>query len=236
MADSGRLTRREFLKFAGLNLAGLACPKLGLELPPQFSWPALSIDRIHPEILAILKLVPRTTISQDGYLLVEAAKGGYLTLAPQAVTLWNRENSTSADRLVSNVPWGIVLHWYGDKENFDQSVKGYLRGFDSLREVDGELLRTSAHFLVGDAVPLSEGVGSQPAIGILQTQAPDKDGTPYVASHLRPINYRAHQDRKQYFVRAFYELGYNGSSGTTLLQQIYDGKRMDANLRTIAIE
>jgi hypothetical protein len=91
--------------------------------------------------------MPDLEIATDGTLLVKDAAGNFSTRVPQVMTQWNQENSTRADRLVSDVPWGIVLHWYGDRETFDRSVKGYLRGFDSLREVDGEMLRTSAHFL-----------------------------------------------------------------------------------------
>ena len=234
--SSKRLSRRNFLKFAGVNLVGLACPKLGLDLFTPFAWPSLRLDQIPGEIQEILQRVPRIKVDRSGYLIIEDPNGKHTGRVPQAVTQWNRDNSTSADKLFSNVPWGIVLHWYGDKDNFDRSVKGYIRGFDSLREVDGELLRTSAHFLVGDAEPLTENLASNNNIGILQTQAPAQDGTPFVASHLRPINYQAHQERKQYFVRALYQLGYDGTATTSLLQDIYDGPKIDPNQRTIAIE
>lgn len=236
MAKSEHLTRREFLKFASINLLGLACPKIGLDELSVTSWPSLRMDQIPEEIQAILQRVPQTVVGSDGYLQIHEPKGRFIARAPQAVTEWNRENSTSADRLLSNASWGIVLHWYGDKENFDRSIKGYIRGFDSLREVDGELLRTSAHFLVGDAVPFAEYFSSGNRIGILQTQAPAQDGTPFVGSHLRPINYKAHHERKQYFVRALYQLEYDDLSPHTLLQDMYDGPRIDPNQRTIAIE
>jgi hypothetical protein len=43
-------------------------------------------------------------------------------------------------------------------------------------------------------------------IGIVQTQLPDIDGVPLAASHLSGLDYEAHQQKQQYFVRAFYEL------------------------------
>lgn len=236
MANKRRLTRREFLKFASVNLVGLACPKLGLDLFDGSTWPSLGMDQIPEDILNILQRVPQTRIDPHGYLLIQEPNGKYTVQAPLATTKWNQDNSSSGDKLVSNLSWGIVLHWYGDKDNFDRSVKGYIRGFDSLREVDGEMLRTSAHFLVGDRKPLIGDSGSDNHICFLQTQAPSKDGTPFVASHLRPINYQAHQERKQYFVRAQYQLGYNDPLAYSLLQDIYDGPRIDPNRRTIAIE
>jgi len=175
-------------------------------------------------------------ISPDGYLLVHDVDGGSIAQAPLAVTVWNQENSTPADRLYKHMPWGIVLHWYGDRETFERSIKGYLRGFDSLREADGELIRTSAHFLVGDGILSARNPNGVGEIGILQTQAPAKDGTPYVASHLRPLNYEAHLDRPQYFVRALYQLSYADEAVHSLLQDLYAGPRLDPNMRTVAVE
>jgi hypothetical protein len=70
-------------------------------------------------------------------------------------TQWNQDNDTAGDRLLQGIRKGIVLHWYGDRDNFDRSIDGYLRGFDSLRKVGDYLTRTSAHFLVGDSIPVS---------------------------------------------------------------------------------
>ncbi len=236
MAQIGRLTRREFLKFASVNLIGIARPQLDLGVFNGPSWPNLGIDQVPEKVLNILLRVPQTRIDPNGFLLFQEPYGKYTTQAPLAITKWNQENSSNADKLVSNVPWGIVLHWYGDRDNFDKSIKGYIRGFDSLREVDGEMLRTSAHFLVGDGKTIIDEKGSNSNISFLQTQAPANDGTPFVASHIRPINYQAHEERRQYFVRAVYQLGYQDPLVRSLLQDIYDGPKIDANRRTIAIE
>lgn len=237
MAAGERLSRRDFLKFTGLNLAALTIPAPSLDLLSFIpNWPSLPFELLPDKIQAILHLVPEIEIGPDGYLLIRDRNGRYSGRGPQAVTQWNQENSSHADRLYNNHPWGIVLHWYGDRENFDRSVKGYLRGFDSLREVDGEILRTSAHFLVGDAKTSPGDLERKSKIGILQTQAPARDGIPFVASHLRPINYQAHQDRKQYFVRALYQLGSQDPRVHSLLQDLYDGPKLDPNMRTIAVE
>jgi len=70
----------------------------------------------------------------------------------------------------------------------------------------------------------------------LQTQIPDADGTPFLASHLQPLDYLKHRQGKQYFVRALYQLGYRDAAVHSLLQDFYDGPQRDPNLYTIAIE
>lgn len=236
--ESGiKLSRREFLKFSGVNLAALSCSRSVFDLfKATQQWPSLQIEQLPAQIQAILDEMPALEIAPDGRLLVHDQVASFTAQSPLAVTLWNQDNSTSADRLYSHVPWGIVLHWYGDRETFDRSIKGYLRGFDSLREVDGEILRTSAHFLVGDGKVTGSNPNGAGEIGILQTQAPAKDGTPYVASHLRPLNFQAHLERQQYFVRALYQLSYTERAVHWLLQDLYDGPKLDPNMRTIAIE
>jgi hypothetical protein len=112
-----------------------------------------------------------------------------------------------------------------------------LRGFDSLRQVDDYETRTSAHFLVGDAVPTISSNASENSIGIIQTQKPDADGTPYVASHISGLDYEAHRARRQYFVRALYQLEFDEPGVHSILQDWFDGGRsIDPNMHTIAIE
>jgi hypothetical protein len=179
-------------------------------------------------------------LGQDGLLYLFGPDNQRLSRAPLFPTQWNRDNSKKYHRLYANVPWGIVLHWYGDREDFDRTVKGYLRGFDSLRAIDDFEVRTSAHFLVGDSAPaLDAGLavnGSDDRIGVLQTQAPDTDGVPFLASHLQPIDLVAHLAKQQYFVRAVYQLAYADPAVHSLLQDLFDGPYLDANMRTIAIE
>ncbi len=161
-------------------------------------------------------------------------KNGYV---PLAQTLWNREHSFISDRLYTSVPWGIVLHWYGDRENYDKTITGYLRGFNSLREVDGVKTRTSAHFLVAGDEPVIDIEASENQFGILQTQKPHPSGTPYVSSHISGLDYEAHNNRKNYFVRAQYHLGYEEPGVHSILQDWFDGGRnIDPNMRTISIE
>ncbi|OGO12080.1 MAG: hypothetical protein A2Y53_09380 [Chloroflexi bacterium RBG_16_47_49] len=240
MEHGRQLSRKDFLRFFGLNMLALALPKWrfdtsGLGEYP-IDWPWISRDVLPSKLLDILSLVPKMVVDQNGYLVVRSPDGRSAAQIPVAQTQWNAEHSNPGDRLYRHLPWGIVLHWYGDKENFDRSVPGYLRGFDSLRKVDTYITRTSAHFLVGDSLPLPYASQSTEAIGILQTQIPDKDGTPFVASHLMPLNYQAHEEKKQYFVRALYHLRNTYSGFNSVLQDFYDGAKFDPNMRTIAIE
>ncbi len=237
MGDSRRLSRRSFLKFVAANLAAAS-----LRIPgddefwhPEI-WPVMEFDDLPPAAKRILEIVPQTHINQEGYLILSEKGGQPLGQVPLARTRWNLERTQPVDRLHGNVPWGIVLHWYGDKENFTPTVAGYLRGFDSLRWVTNYLTRTSAHFLVGANAPSDKPARPQDPIAILQTQAPDADGWPFLASHLQPLDHQAHRERRQYFVRALYQLGYREPRLHSILQDYFDGPRVDPNLNTIAIE
>ncbi len=225
------------MHFAGLCAAGLALPEAapgGAEDPAGLS--AIHIGQLPVSLRAILSMVPPAHIGADGYLYLWK-DGSPPARAPLAPTQWNRERSRRVDRLSTSLPWTIVLHWYGDRDNFDRTVKGYLRGFDSLRPVDDYITRTSAHYLVGWAEPRPADQASAGEIGILQTQAPDSDGCPFLASHLMPLDHEGHKQKKQYFVRALYQLEKQGSGVHTILQDMFDGHpQTDPNLRTIAIE
>ena len=231
-----KINRREFLKLAGINVAALLIPpyKPSFGFKP-LSWPSLSLENLSPRVKMILERVPKTTIDDSGYLNFFDGNGFWQSKAPLLRTYWNLERNRPIDRLEDNAPWGIVVHWYGDKDNFDKTAEGYLRGFDSIRLVDDYYTRTSAHFLVADGTPISE-IGTGNVSGILQTQAPDIDGTPFLASHLQGIDYQAHRERKQYFVRALYQLSYEEPTIHSILQDFFDGPFVDPNLRTIAIE
>jgi hypothetical protein len=185
---------------------------------------------------AILQLVPRLEVDQQGFLTLKWNKSSRKVRIPTAQTLWNQEHSNPWDRLEQDAAWGIVLHWYGDDTGFDRSVEGYLRGFNELRQVANYTTRTSAHFLVGNAYPKPISGSDPEAVTILQTQVPDADGTPYVASHLQPLDYQLHKERRQYFVRALYELGYQQPTIHSILQDWFDGRHVDANMRSLAIE
>lgn len=234
------LTRREFLKFFASNLAAFTLLTQthyrGRAEESLDAWPWLKLDGLPARITDILAKVPPTAIDRNGFLVLLGPDGQAIGPVSQAQTLWNQENSRPAHRLNQNYPWGIVLHWYGDQENFEKTVKGYLRGFDSLRKVDNYTTRTSAHFLVGDELPSVKVAQPEHKIGILQTQAPAKDGVPFVASHLMPLDLLAYQERRNYFVRALYQLGYTFPTVNSLLVHLFEGQVLDPNTRTIAIE
>jgi hypothetical protein len=221
-----------------MGLGALMVPVNNIDLfRESLEWPNLPFDTLPQSTQEILALVPTTMIGVDGILYLSKSRESSPGRIPLARTQWNRENNSRTHRLTSSVPWGIVLHWYGDKENFDKTITGYLRGFDSLRQIDDYITRTSAHFLIGDQIPTIELRGSEDQIGIIQTQKPDLDGTPFVASHISGLDYEAHKAKRQYFVRALYQLGYEEPGVRSILQDWFDGGRViDPNMRTIAIE
>jgi hypothetical protein len=233
MSNKIAISRRDFLKLLGGNLAACFLP---LNLNGDTSlWPTIQIEELPGEIKSILHKVPTTVVGSNGYLLLAAENGLPLGKVPQARTNWNLEKSLQRDRLYTHVPWGIVLHWYGDRDNFDRSIKGYLRGFNSVRKIADYETSTSAHFLIGDASPTTDAVPNA-EVGIVQTQIPDADGVPFIASHVQPLNFQSHEDNKQYFIKALYQLSYADHTVHSLLQDMYEGTKIDPNMRTIAIE
>jgi hypothetical protein len=234
------INRREFLKLAVANVAALALLNRQVTIA-RSAWgrnelPRLELNDFSARVVNILSKTPKAEIDKEGYLALMSSDGQPSSYIPLAQTQWNKENSSPSHRLSQNVSWGIVLHWYGDKENFDRSINGYLRGFNSLRKVDEYITRTSAHFLVGAQKPRAELDLAKDEISIVQTQVPDKDGVPFVASHLRPINFKAYKENKQYFIRALYQLSYSNPKIHSILQDLYNNPRADPNNRTIAIE
>lgn len=239
MKKAPAVDRREFLKLLSLGGIALGIPPGAFDfVDSPAKYPSLPLNVLPSSLQRVLLQVPVTAVDQNGYLHLREKDSPSLAQIPVARTQWNLENSNPVDRLYPHIPWGIVLHWYGDKENFDRSIAGYLRGFNDLREINGIWTRTSAHFLVGDATPEPQEVWEERgnSIGIIQTQIPDKDGTPFSASHLQPLDIEAHKDRRQYFVRAYYTLGFHEPAVHSLLQDLFDGPRIDPNMRTIAIE
>ena len=180
---------------------------------------------------AILGRLPALEVDRQGNMLHRPASGRAAPLEV-AQTQWNREHANDWDRLESGHPWALVLHWYGDSPGFEQSTAAYLRGFDGLRMVSGYETRTSAHCLVGPA----RQEDAQGGISILQTQVPHADGTPLVASHLQGLDYASHAAREQYFVRALYQLSYLEPTVHSILQDWFDGPRVDPNMRSLAVE
>lgn len=242
-----RLSRREFLKVAATHLAGAAVPiplgnLLDIATPSRSLWPALDPDRLPYQVQRILPLIPNTRIDSAGYLNLyhpEAVIGEDKPLGriPLAQTLWNIENSEPIDRLNTRKKWAVVLHWYGDRDGFDTTVRGYLRGFDSLRQVDTYQTRTSVHFLVtGNQSVTGKAVLDAEAPGILQTQAPDKDGIPFVASQIQDVYYGGEKQNTHYFIRALYQLSYTEPSIHNLLQDFVEKRHTDPNTQSIGIE
>jgi len=235
------LSRRDFINLLGFGIGGagyLALPSyIKFETDLSMTDPLLRTDDLPVEIQDILKLVNPTEFNKDGYLLLHSEVESKPSFVPLAITDWNKEHRYSSDRLLTDQPLGIVLHWYGDRENYDNSLDGYLRGFNSIRPVSDYETNTSAHFLIGsaEAIP-SDQFKKSSRIGIIQTQSPDTDGTPFVASHLARMDYEVHEQALQYFVRASYFLNQSEDYPLSILVDFYDGRKIDPNMRTIAIE
>lgn len=208
--------------------------------PGEFSsetilWPSLKLEELPQSVQNILIRAPKTTVANNGYMHLHNSNNRRLGRVPLAQTQWNLDRSKPVDELFVDVPWGIVLHWYGDPDYFDRSLKGYLRGFNAVRSIDDYETITSAHFLVGDGTPSLQLDREDNLAGIIQTQAPSPGGIPYLASHINNFSVKDFEG-DHYFVNSLYKLGLVEATNPLVLKDIFEGPKIDPNFRTIAIE
>ena len=199
MKNDSLIGRRNFLKIAGSSLLSLPInPLLRLKsIKPIGNLPRLSQIEIPSSLREIIQLIPSVRVSSDGFLWYVDQLHHEERKARIVQTQWNQERNSYYERLFPDMSWGIVLHWFGTTFLGAKSLEGYLRGFDGLRQVEGYQTRTSAHFLVGDAELESNDAVTGDRLTIVQTQLPDQDGTPFVASHLSGIDLEAHKQKQQ---------------------------------------
>jgi hypothetical protein len=229
-----QLDRRSFLKvLATGTFSSLLPPGLSSLQHETESWPTTPRTSLPGPIQAILKLVPKTQLGENGLLSVTPQNGGSPAQVPLAPTNWNIENSHSYNRLLPGQPWGIVLHWFGDRNGRQGDLDFYLRGFNGVRQIGEYMTSTSAHFLVGDHPPL--GVETN-TLGIAQLQEPAPDGTPYQAAHIRTLDFGAYTEGRHYFVMALHQLSQAYPGVRTLLQDFYAVPGVPAHMRTLAVE
>src|SRR3990172_3906416 len=102
------ISRREFLRLLGVNLAALSLPGFFFENRAFRFSPGLIDPAQLPEIVRqILAALPALSIDLQGQLLVH--KNGSSSFAPKAPTQWNRERRRPVDRLETGHRWAIVL-------------------------------------------------------------------------------------------------------------------------------
>lgn len=245
------ITRRDFIRLGklALNTYGLAkLPKFPLiEDPENFSlsrteWPQITLDTLPENVRKIIEITPKSEIDDHGYLML-IDNANHQKFVSLAQTQWNKDRSRPKDRLKTkdiygnSLDWAIVLHWFGNDESFKNTVQNYItNGFDSLRTINGYPTRTSTHFLIGDNPPLTGESKPDNPVGILQTQKPDSDGTPFLGAHLSAIDLVTRRNQEQYFVKSFYYLGNQEPGVHSVLQDMYDVTPINPNYRSIGIE
>ena len=230
-----KLDRRAFLKIlASGTLSGFLPPGLASIALNKVAWPELDPEMLPASIREILRLVPETVTQEDGYLVLKTKGQDEVEQVPLLPTNWNQENGHPYNQLTSNLPWGIVLHWFGDTYGQQQSLDFYLRGFNGMRQIAEYYTSTSAHFLVGEQAP-GGSLGDQP-LGIVQTQKPAPDGTPYHAAHIRSLDHNAYEEGRHYFISALNILSTKYPGVRPLLLDFYAQPGVLAHMQTIAIE
>ncbi len=247
------MSRRSAIKMVGLGFGTLATiplkdtlfPRIPPENPTHTltEWPTLNKESLPRELLTILKSTPDMHIDREGYLKCKDFDGTWSRI-DFAQTLFNKENSNARDRLRTDVPWAIVLHWVGGE--YDTLQNYITRGFDSIRNVgEGVYTRTSAHVLVGEKAPQPSEDGLDKPLTIAQIQKPGADSVPFRAAHLAPIYWGAYlngespfeKPRRWYPVNAMNELQMKLYPGFhSVLQDAYDGVHISPDKRTLGIE
>ena len=141
-----KLSLREFMKLVGINMGAMF---MRLSSPGIWwinrIWPRLSIDDLPKKIKFIIQNVPITKLDNAGFLQIFGEDGLLLGQAPLHRTMWNLRKIATIDKLSKNQNWGIVLHWFGDKDHHNLSLPGYLAGFNGEQLIDGAATHTSAH-------------------------------------------------------------------------------------------
>ncbi|RLC30029.1 hypothetical protein DRH13_04925, partial [Candidatus Woesebacteria bacterium] len=235
MNKENPISRKDFLRISSRLVGGVIVTNspLGHFLEKNspskeayIDWPSLEINKLPTEISSILKSVPEMSVENNGYLSFKQNNTWKEII--NAPTQFNIENSRTIDRLRTNVPWAIVLHWIGGEY---KTLDNYItRGFNSLRSFNGGTpYRTSVHVLVGDKSPLISESGLDKPVSIAQIQKPDVDGVPFRAAHLTQIDWGGYykSNRRWYPVNAMWELQNKCyPKFHSVLQDIYDGPQI----------
>jgi hypothetical protein len=234
-AKPPKIDRREFLKLmASSTIASLIPPGLKVLQLTTAEWPVLGIGQLPVSIGEILRLVPDTIVRPDGHLALASKDTGAFENVRLEPTKWNQENSNPWNQLDTNVSWGIVLHWFGDRYPEQGDTDFYLRGFNGMRQIGEFYTSTSAHFLVGDNPPIAGAEQDSP--GILQTQKPGPAGVPYEAAHMRDLDYTAYREGRHYFISGLNELSRRNPQFRSILQDYFDQPWVYPHMRTLSIE
>jgi len=230
-----KLSRRDFLKlFTATAFSSLVPPHFVPLRSHNDQLPQLEIDQLPEFIQEILQLTPKTIFGKDGYLAKVNDGDSANSIVLQRRTDWNLQNTQPYNQLKADKPWGIVLHWFGDKYPQPQDIDFYMRGFNGKKIIDGFTITTSAHFLVGD-FPVNTNPTNK-TVGIVQIQKPNPEGIPYQAAHISFLDHAAYQEGRQYFISALNKLTLENPGVRFLIQDFYDQPLILAHKQTIGIE
>lgn len=235
---SNPLSRRDFVNLLPTGAAAMLLPAWFLPPADRSSSPTglLPPAALPHHIRAILALRTPLALNSSGYLTRSIQVRDQLMPArvPLAPTRWNLEHRRPYDRLRSDHPWGLVLHWDGAPTGNLRTVEQLVRGLnESVHFVSGETMTNSAHFGVGAAPITVAGGSAATPLGVAQLQHPWYDGTPLIASHLNPRAGKpdSRRDTPHECLQVMAALGID-----SILRSMYEGVWIEPNTRTLAVE
>ena len=241
-----RISRRDFLKIAGLGLGALA---LGpFRLPERWieSWPRLNVEDLPSFYQDILLRTPKTDFSASGILQMGVMENGVNAMhdVPVSQNKFNRKFLGIAKynpnrRFVTDQPIGLAWHWFGDRPEFASTwyPNGTAREYIE-RGLCGD---RSVQFVVGDGVPEPGQEALDKKLAIVQAELPDENGNWVTSAHILPVDRSLWENGTQYFANAYYSLlrdyGFSNPNRASILQRLYQpGFNDRPNTQLVGIE
>lgn len=244
--EKEEITRRDFLKFAGLSGLGLLIPgNVESYIKSRETWPKLNEDL--PSLYNdILLRAPQTDFSELGILRMETTEYGVdiMSDVPVCQTNFNKKflkiaKKNPSWRFVTDQPLGLAWHWYGDRPEYTATwypggtAKEYVAG-----GLNGDC---SVQFVVGDGIPEPGQEALDQKLAIVQSELPDENGNWVSSAHILNVDRSLYRKGTQYFANTYYLLmekyGFSNPDKATILQRLYQpGFNDRPNIQLIGME
>lgn len=178
--------RRDFLKVSSLSIAPLFLPKIPLQKdlidPESKKFPRLEIESLPTWVRQVWRQKPDLYLADSGRVNLVGQENNYeqhpIPLEQTFITkrnkdLYYRGEYSSSQFIRTEDPKGIVLHWFGDSENWTKSNAPNMTAKEYIDAGFGTA--TSAAFLVGSE-HVTPNLGLDDKVAIVQAELPLPDG------------------------------------------------------------